>query len=113
MPHGRREWQAASFASLVVRNISCGTLRDLWAPLLVLVLSAGAALGGTLRLDWQGQRYATMPLQSPYPFCAVGVKLWWERLTPCMAGATMWQAIPMISLFHEVEQRWLDMAPRQ
>ncbi len=50
--------QAASFAGLVVRNISCGTLRDLWAPLLVLLLSAGAAAGGAWRLAWQGQRCA-------------------------------------------------------
>ena len=71
MPHGRREGQAASFASLVVRNISCGTLRDLWAPLLVLVLSAGAALGGTWRLAWQGQRYALMLISPsvPQPCC--------------------------------------------
>ena len=48
--------QAASFAGLVVRNISCGTLRDLWAPLLVLLLSAGAAACGAWRLAWQGQR---------------------------------------------------------
>ena len=48
--------QAASFAGLVVRNISCGTLRDLWAPLLVLVLSAGAAACGAWRLAWKGQR---------------------------------------------------------
>ncbi|KAK9821120.1 hypothetical protein WJX81_000795 [Elliptochloris bilobata] len=52
--------QAASFAGLVVRNISCGTLRDLWAPLLVLLLSAGAAVCGAWRLAWQGQRSAAL-----------------------------------------------------
>lgn len=59
--------QAASFAGLVVRNISCGTLRDLWAPLLVLLLSAGAAACGAWRLAWQGQRCVHVVAGCPVP----------------------------------------------
>ncbi len=43
-------WQARDFTALVIKQIGFGALRDVWAPLLVLLLSAGAALLGLGRV---------------------------------------------------------------